>query len=111
MLVIEHKKDEAMFCCVSQERIPKMFLSGFRSLANSEVQLHIESLPRLVANILTGLSSEGDRARKTDSNELFKCVALWSCYYLRHSFIKQQGDIDCFSIRSRGISRRLVYAL
>ena len=78
MLVIEHKKDGAMFCCASQERIQKMFLSKFRSLANSEVQLHIESLLRCVADIFTGLSSEGDHARKTYSNELFICVALWS---------------------------------
>lgn len=75
MLVIEHKKDEAMFSCVSQERIPKMVLSKFRSLANSEVQLHVE---RCMADIFTGLSSEGDHARKTYSNELFICVALWS---------------------------------
>lgn len=44
MLVSEHKKCRAMFCCMSQERIPKMFLSKFRSLADSEVQLHVESL-------------------------------------------------------------------
>ena len=111
ILVTEHKKDGAMFCCVSQERIPKMFLSKFRSLANSEVQLHIKSLLRRVADTFTGLLSEGDHERKTYSNKLFICVNLWGWHYLRHGFIKQQRDTDCCNIRCRGISRRTVYAL
>lgn len=78
MLVTEHKKDEVMFCCVSQERIPKMFLSKFRSLADSEVLLHIESLFSCMDDIFTGdakpgLSYESDNARKTYSNEFFMC--------------------------------------
>lgn len=71
MLVIEHKKHGAMFCCMSQERIPKVFLSKFRSLADSEVQLHIESLLTHLADTFTALSSEGDQPRKNYSNEVF----------------------------------------
>lgn len=78
MLAIEHKKDEVMFCCVSQESIPKMFLFKFRSLADNEVLCHIESLLSCMDDIFTGdakrgLSYESDSARKTYSNELFMC--------------------------------------
>lgn len=78
MLITKHKKDGAMFCYVSQERVPNKFLSKIRSLANSEVQLRVESHFRCMADKFTGLSSEGDHARKMYSNEFFICVALWS---------------------------------
>lgn len=98
MLVIVYKKTEVMFCCMSQERIQKMFLSKFRSLADSEVQLHIKSLFCCMAGKFTGsktrgsepeLSSKSDHARKTYSNELL-CVALRSWHCLRYGFILQQ---------------------
>lgn len=50
-----------------------MILSKVRSLANSEVQLHVENHFRCVADKFTGLSSEGDHAGKTYSNEIL-CV-------------------------------------
>lgn len=76
MLVIEHKKHGAMFCCMSQETIPTVFLSRFRSLADSEVQLHVESLLTHLADTFTALSSEGDQPRKNYSNELFYISSL-----------------------------------
>lgn len=76
MLIIEHKKDGAMFCYVSQERIPNKFLAKIRSLANSEVKLHVKSHFRCAADKFTGLSSEGDHAGKTYSNEFFNMCSL-----------------------------------
>lgn len=58
-----------MFRYVSQDKAPNKFLSKIRSLANSEVQLHVESHFRCVADKFTGLSSEGDHAGKSYSNE------------------------------------------
>lgn len=62
-----------------------MFLSKFRSLADSEMQLHIESLSFCMADKFTGSKTRGsepelsksDHARKTYSSELL-CVALRS---------------------------------